>query len=112
MTNKKSIYLLIGLLFLFTLILCGIQPARRCTQCNQPIYIEDVETGELGIYRESLIVRIFSPNASFLHWLCVQDYLHDHPIERDQNGRIIPKINYPQEQGRYLPLALRLREEQ
>jgi hypothetical protein len=36
--------------------------------------------------------RIFSPNSSFLHLICVQDYLDDHPLERDEDGNIIPKI--------------------
>ncbi len=112
MINKKTIYFLIGLLFLSTVVLCGIQPSRRCTQCNLPIYIQDVETGKIEIYRESLIARMFSPHASFLHWLCVQDYFDDNPIERDDNGNIIPKINYPQGSNRRLPLALQLQEEQ
>ena len=112
MINKKVIYSLLGLLFLATAILCGVQPARRCTQCDLPILVEDVQTCKIDIYRESLIARIFSPNASFLHWLCVPDYLKDHPLERDENGNIIPKTSYPQGSGRHLPLALQLQEEQ
>jgi hypothetical protein len=112
MIRKKTLYFFIGLLFLSVVILCGIQPCRRCTQCNSPIYVQDVETDEIKIYRESLIARIFSPNASFLHWHCVPEYLEDHPLERDENGNIIPKTNYPQEPSRRLPLALQLQEEQ
>ena len=91
MVNKKRIYSVLGLCSLVLVLLCVIKPHRTCTQCERPIYIQDVETEEVAIYRESLLVRIFSPNSSFLHLPCVDDYLRDHPIERDEEGHIIPK---------------------
>ena len=91
MVNKKRIYSVLGLCSLVLVLLCMIKPHRKCTQCELPVYIQDVETGEITIYRESLLVRMFSPNCSFLHLYCLDDYFRDHPIERDEEGRIIPK---------------------
>ena len=91
MFSKKKVYVFMFLLMTVVSSLLLIQTDRKCTQCGLPIYIQDVETEEITIYRESLLVRMFSPNCSFLHLYCLDDYFRDHPIERDEEGHIIPK---------------------
>ena len=92
MFSKKKVYIFLTFLTSVIVLLLVIQPARRCNQCGHPIYRENPTTNEVEIFRESLMARIFSTNSSFLHLICVQDYLDDHPIERDENGNIIPKM--------------------
>lgn len=91
MFSKKNLYILLIFIVLSSLILTQVKPARRCTQCDCPIYIDKENSDELKIFRESLIVRMFSPNTSFLHLMCVEQYLKEHPLERDAEGNIIPK---------------------
>jgi len=91
MFSKKNLYILLIFIVLSSLILTQVKPARKCTHCGYPIYVED-SSGELQIYRESLIARIFSPKSSFMHFICVPDYLRENPLERDAEGNIIPKI--------------------
>ena len=111
MTNTKRIISVVGLCFFVLILLLSIKPARICRQCGLPLHIQDWETEEVKIFRESLMAIMFSPNASFLHWRCVDGYLLDNPIERDKEGKIIQKVSYPQEQSLHLPLALPLQEE-
>jgi hypothetical protein len=111
MTNKKRIISVTGLCLLVLVLLFAIKPIRPCRYCGLPIEIQDVETKEIKIFRESLMAIMFSPNASFLHWRCVDGYLLDNPIERDKEGKIIQKISYPQEQSLHLQLALPPQEE-
>ena len=90
MFSKKNIYYLLIFIALSVFTLTTIQPVRKCTQCGHPIYIEK-DSGELVVFRESLLSMMFSPNSSFMHFICVRDYLRDNPLERDNEGRIIPK---------------------
>jgi hypothetical protein len=92
MFSKKNLYIFLTLFFSTMILLTSIKPARTCTQCDCPIYFEIENSGEIEIFRESLLARMFSLNTSFLHLSCVNDYLRDHPIERDEEGNIIPKI--------------------
>tara|TARA_R110000796_G_scaffold99855_1_gene208262 strand:- start:593 stop:928 length:336 start_codon:yes stop_codon:yes gene_type:complete len=111
MTNKKRILSVAGSCLLVLALLLAIKPIRPCRHCGLPIEMQDIETEEIKIFRESLIAIMFSPNASFLHWLCVEGYLRDNPIERDEKGAIIQKIGYAQEPSIHLPLVLPPQEE-
>jgi hypothetical protein len=111
MTNKKRIISVACSCLLVLVLLLAIKPIRSCRQCGLPIVMQDVETEEIKIFRESLMAMIFSPNASFLHWRCVDSYLLDNPIERDKEGKIIQRLSYSQKPSRHLPLASPPQEE-
>jgi hypothetical protein len=111
MNNKKRIISVAGSCFLVLALLLTIKTIRPCRHCGLPIEIQDVETKEIKVFRESLMAIMFSPNASFLHRRCVESYLLDNPIERDEGGAIIQKVAYPEEPSLYLPLVLPLQEQ-
>lgn len=89
MFSKRKIYSFFIFIILVFITLTVIKPTRKCTQCGYPIYVDNY--GESEPFRESLLAMIFSPNTSFLHLICVEDYFKDNPIERDSEGKIIPK---------------------
>ena len=63
------------------------------------IYKVDVGCEQCGItaHSESLLSRIVTGfEDNFLHLECVQAYLDDNPIERDDNGGIIKKTVFLQ----------------
>lgn len=92
MFTKKRLYLLLSAITIVIVMSLVIQPARKCSQCGQDILVMDHETKEIHVYREPISAYLFSPHSNFLHMTCVDDYLLDHPIERDEEGHIIPKI--------------------
>tara|TARA_R110002167_G_scaffold190962_1_gene393241 strand:+ start:5411 stop:5689 length:279 start_codon:yes stop_codon:yes gene_type:complete len=92
MATKKNIYLLLSAAALVIVMSLVIQPASKCGQCGQDILIMDHETKEVSVYREPLMAYLFAAHSNFLHMTCVDDYLRDHPIERGEEGHIIPKI--------------------
>jgi hypothetical protein len=92
MVTKKNIYLLLSVATLVIVMSLAIQPSKQCGQCGQDILIMNPVTEEISVYREPLIAYLFTAHSNFLHQTCVDDYLRDHPIQRDGEGHIIPKM--------------------
>jgi len=72
--------------FLLSIILC-FPAAQQCEQCKKPAIWEALLAHAVG---DSISVLWFDMEPlKFLHSSCADAWMKDHPLELDEDGRII-----------------------